>query len=69
MLFISLWNSFGSQDVKFFVLSPSPLFFPGNYCFRTWSKINAKVHDVINCLNKSIVTNCLKSCEERKAGH
>ena len=38
-----------------FVFLSSP-FFPLENCFRRWSKINLKAYDVINCLNKNLVT-------------
>ena len=38
-----------------FVFLSSP-FFPLEHCFRRWSKINLKGYDVINCLNKNLVT-------------
>ena len=34
----------------------SPLFLPVSHCFRGWSKINFKVYDIINCLNKDLIT-------------
>ena len=40
----------------FFVFSSSSLFFPVTHCFRGWSKKNLKVYDVINCLNKNLIT-------------
>ena len=47
---------FHSKDIQFFVFLPFPLFLPVGYCFRGWSKINLKVHDAINCLNKNSIT-------------
>ena len=41
-------------DIQFFVFLSSPLFPPVSYGFRLWSKINLKVHDIINCLNKKL---------------
>ena len=29
---------------------------PAGHCFRGWSKINPNVYNVINCLNKNLVT-------------
>ena len=49
-----LWNS--SRDFQIFVFPSSPLFLPVSHCFRAWSKINLKVYDVINCLNKNLIT-------------
>ena len=45
-----LKSSFRSQDI--FLFPSSPLF----SCFRGWSKINLKVYDVINCLDKNLTT-------------
>ena len=56
MLFISSKNLFRSQDIHFFVFLPFPLFLPVGHCFGGWSKINLKVHDIINCLNKNSIT-------------
>ena len=56
MLFISSKCFFHSGDVKIFVFPSSPLFLPVSHCFRGWSKINLKVYDVINCLNKNLIT-------------
>ena len=51
-----LKSSFRSQDIQIFVIPSSPLFPPVNHCLRGWSKINFKVYDVINCLNKNLTT-------------
>ena len=51
-----LKNSFRSWDIHFFVFLSFPLCLPVGHCFRGWLKINVKVHDVINCLNKNSVT-------------
>ena len=51
-----LKSSFCSQDIHFFVISSSPLLSPVSHCFRGWSKKNPKVYDVINCLNKNLIT-------------
>ena len=44
------------KDIPSVVLLSFPLFLPVSHCFRGWLKINRKVHDVINCLNKSLIT-------------
>ena len=49
-------SSFRSQDNQIFVYSSSPLFFPVSHCARGWFKKNLKVHDVMNCLNKNLIT-------------
>ena len=51
-----LKSSFCSGDIQFFVFLFFPLFLPVSHCFRGWSKINLKVHDVTNCLNKNSIT-------------
>ena len=53
-----LKSSFCSQDIPIFLFLSSPLFLPSSrsHCFRGWSKINLKVYDVINCLNKNLIT-------------
>ena len=51
-----LKSSFGSWDIQIFVFWPSPLFFPVSHCFRGWFKKNLKIYDVINCLNKNLIT-------------
>ena len=50
-----LKSSFHSQDIQIFVFLSSPLFLPVSHCFRGWSKINLKVYDIINCLNKNLI--------------
>ena len=49
-------SSFRTQDIQIFVFSSSPLFFPVSHCLRGWSKKNLKIYDVINCLNKNLIT-------------
>ena len=42
---------------KTLFISPKKLFsFSVSHCFRGWWKINLKVCDVINCLNKNLIT-------------
>ena len=48
------WSQYCSQDIQIFVFPSSPLFLPVSHCFRAWSKINLKVYDIINCLNKNL---------------
>ena len=50
-----LKSSFHSLDIQFVIFLSSPLFLPVGHCFRGWSKINLKVHDVVNCLNKNSI--------------
>ena len=49
-------SSFHFWDIQIFVFPLSPLFLPVSHCLRAWFKINLKVYDVINCLNKNLVT-------------
>ena len=51
-----LKSSFRSWDIQIFVFPSSPLFLPVSHCFRGWSKINLKVYDVINYINKNLMT-------------
>ena len=52
MLFISSKKLFFLKISKFL---SSPLFLPVSHCFRDWWKINLKVCDVMNCLNKNLI--------------
>ena len=56
MFFFNLKSSFRSQDIQIFGYLSSPLFFPVSRCFRGWSKKNLKVYDVINSLDKNLIT-------------
>ena len=60
---------FDLQIIKFFYFRPSLLFLPVGHCFRGWLKINLKVYDTINCLNKNSVSFCLISWEGKKVSH
>ena len=51
---------------NFLHFCPSYLFLPVDHCFRGWSKINLKVHDVINCLNKNSITHFVWYLEKEK---
>ena len=51
-----LKSSFRSQDIQIFVFSSSPLFLPVSHCFIGWVEENLKVYEVINCLNKNLIT-------------
>ena len=61
-----LKSFFRSQDIQIFVFPSSPLFFPVSHCFRGWSKINLKVYDIINCLNKNLITHFVWCLEKEK---
>ena len=64
--FIYLKSSFRSRDIRIFVFSLSPFFLPVSYCLRAWSKINLKVYDVINCLNKNLITHFVWYLEKER---
>ena len=66
VFFISSKKLFSFSRYLFFVFPPSPLFLPVSYCFRAWSKINLKVYDVINCLNKNLITHLVWYFEKEK---
>ena len=51
-----LKSSFRSWDIQIFVFSSSRLFFSVSHYIRGWFKRNLKVYDVINCLNKNLIT-------------
>ena len=57
------------RDIQIFVFLNSPLFLPASYCLRAWSKINPKVYDVINCLNKNLITRFVWYLEKEKRYH
>ena len=61
-----LKSYFHSRDIQIFVFLFFPLFQPVGHCFRGWSKINLKVHDVINCLNKNSITHFVEIFWEGK---
>ena len=62
----NLKSSFRSRDIQIFVFLSFPLFLPVGHCFRGWSKINLKVYDVINCLNKNSITHFVWYLEKEK---
>ena len=51
---------------NFFLFLSSPLFLPVSHCFRGCSKINLKVYDVINCLNKNFLTHFVRYLRKEK---
>ena len=61
-----LKSSFRSRDIQVFVSPSSPFFLPVSHCFRAWSKINLKVYDVIDCLNKNLITHFVWYLEKEK---
>ena len=56
MFLFHLKSSFRPQDIQIFVFPSSPLFLSVSHCFRGWPKINLRVYDIINCLNKRLIT-------------
>ena len=56
MFFIS---SFRSWDIQIFVFLSALIFLSVSHCVRGCLKINLKVYDVINCLNKNLITHCV----------
>ena len=61
-----LKNSCCSGDNHIFVFPSSPLFLPVSHCFGGWLKIILKVYDVINCLNKNLITHFVWYLEKEK---
>ena len=66
MLFTSSKKLFCSQDIRFLYFCPSLFFLPISHCFGGWLKINVKVHDVINCLNKNSIKHSVWYPENEK---
>ena len=65
--FLFHWKSSShSRDIQIFVFRSSPLFLLVSYCFRGWSKINLKAYDIINCLNKNLITHFVWYLEKEK---
>ena len=62
-LFFTKWQpfknyekcSFRSRDIQIFVFLSFPFFLSVGHFFRRSWKINPKVHDAINCLNKNSI--------------
>ena len=67
-----LWKMRFISSKKLFSFSrysnfPSfPLFLPVSYCFRDCWNINLEVSDVINCLNKNLITHLVWYLEKEK---
>ena len=66
MFFVSLKKFFSFSRYSSFCNSVFPLFLPVNHCFRSWFKINLKVYDIINCLNKNLITHFVWYLEKEK---
>ena len=56
MFLFHLKSSFCSRDIQMFVFQSSPFFHPVSHCFRGWSNRNLIVCEIINCLNKNLIT-------------
>ena len=61
-----LKSSFSSQDIQIFMFPSFYLFIPVDHCFREWSKINLNVYDVINYLNKKLITHFIWYLEKER---
>ena len=59
--------SFRSRDIQLFVFPSSPVFLLVSHCFRWWIKINLKVYDVTNCLNKNLIKHFVWYLEKEKS--
>ena len=66
MFLFHLKSSFHSRDIQFLIFLLSPLFLPVSHCFRGWSKINLIVYDIINILNKMLITHFIWYLEKEK---
>ena len=66
MLFISSKKLFSFLRYSIFWISIFPLLFLVDNCFRGWSQINIKVYDVINCLNRNLITHFVWYLEKEK---
>ena len=64
-----LKSTLHSQDIRISVFHLPSLFLLVSHCLSAWSKINLKVYDVINCLNKNLITHCVWYLEKQKKYH
>ena len=60
-----LKSSFHCQDIQIFVFPSSTLLLPVSHWLKGWWKINLKVYDLSNCLNKNL-THFFKHFEMEK---
>ena len=67
MFFISSKKLFLFSRYSNFCISVFPSVFPVSHCFRGWSKISLKVCEVINCINKNLITNFACYLEKEKS--
>ena len=56
IFFISSKKLFSFSRYSNFCISIFPTFLPASHWFRGCSKVNLTVYDVINCLNKNLIT-------------
>ena len=61
-----LKSSFCSWDIQLFVFLSFPFFLLVDHCFTGWLKINLKVHDAINYLNKNSITHFVWHLQKEK---
>ena len=61
-----LKSFFRSRDIQVLVFPPSLLFFSVSHSLRGWSKINLKVYDINNYLNKNLITHFVCYLEKEK---
>ena len=66
MLFISSKELFSLSRYSFFCISVLPSFSTCRPLLRGWSKINLKLHEVINCLSKISRTHFVWYLEKEK---
>ena len=66
MFFISSKKLISFSRYSHFCISVFPFFLPVSHCLRGCLKINRKVYDVINCLNKYLITDFVWYLEKEK---
>ena len=66
MFFISSEKLFSFSRYLDFCIFVFPSFFPVSHWFRGWFKKNLKVFDVINFLNKNLITNYIWHLEKER---
>ena len=64
--FYFIWKALFILEILKFLYFCLSLFVPVGHCFIGWSKINLKVYDVVNCLNKSLITYFIWYLEKKK---
>ena len=66
MFFISSKKLFPFLRYSNLCINVFPFFLPVDHCFRDWFKINLKVYEIINCLNKILITHFVWCLEKEK---